>query len=524
MADDYFRRYLTGQQSLLDDALWAAQNGQSMTGVQPMAPTLRDRATDYLRETFPNTGWVQRQAPNVTGLLDWVPGVGNVVGVQEGGQQFDKGMAALNRGDYRGGAINTALGGLGVIGSMIPGGGKSGKAASEAGKIIQTVTNPKRLAYPGIYMDPRKLVDEAARRVAPEDPVMKRLFGVTRDDLYEIGGQGARQGNMEERPFRAGEKARGAAHAADVTGPENTQRLQDIIVEAKNRAPQLFKPMASWYVQDPLFQWYERNYGREIAEQMFSQINHLMGMASPGSEVLTEINRGTAANWLATQGRFDDFMKYGGMSMGSRGANYPEDMRAVLGHAYHKTAQALPMQNYLNAGGKIDMNSAKVPSYIPAGGVPETGFQTDWPVGDAHFSRLTGLPDVRGTKTEKGVEVTPGASATVPEMLVVGPWFKNQVAGPLGLAAVPGQGVLWGAGSGATGVTSPIGAPKLELLSQQIAKAANRMGVSPETARDLILSGKAHAGFARPDMLPWLAGAGAGGLLGLNFMSNDEQK
>jgi flavin-dependent dehydrogenase len=69
---------------------------------------------------------------------------------------------------------------------------------------------------------------------------------------------------------------------------------------------------------------------------------------------------------------------------------------------------------------------------------------------------------------------------------------------------------VWGAGSHATGVTSPIGAPKLELLSQQIAKAANRMGVSPEQARDMILTGKAHAGFVDPMLLGGLA-LGAGG-------------
>jgi hypothetical protein len=159
------------------------------------------------------------------------------------------------------------------------------------------------------------------------------------------------------------------------------------------------------------------------------------------------------------------------------------------------------------------MGSAKVPSYIHASGVPQTGFQTQWPVGDAHWSRLVGLPDVRGATTKKGVPSVPNASASVPEMTALGPWWKNEVAGPMNLEAVPAQAIVWGAGSGATGVTSPIGASKLELLSQQIDKAAKRMNVTPETARDMIIRGQAHAGFVDPKLAAALAAASGGGLL-----------
>ena len=61
------------------------------------------------------------------------------------------------------------------------------------------------------------------------------------------------------------------------------------------------------------------------------------------------------------------------------------------------------------------------------------------------------------------------------------------------MEAVPAQALLWGAGSGQTGVRTAIGAPKIELLSQQIMDASRRHGVSPETARDLILSGTLYA-------------------------------
>lgn len=377
-----------------------------------------------------------------------------------------------------------------------------------------TVMRPQRVAYPEIYQDPKQMVAEAASRVAPEDPLMKQLFGVTRDDLWEISQHGARPGTITDRPFNAAANPKGAGHAADVMNPRNTERLKSIIAEAQNY-PDLYKGMGSWYTMDPLFDKFKAVYGDQ-AGQAYNKFNTLTGMASPGSEVLTELNRGTGAYWLANQGRFDDFVKYGGLAEFRRGGDFPSDMRGIIGHPYHKTAQATPMGAFLQSG-NLDMGSAKVPSYIAASGVPETGFQTQWPVGDAHWSRLVGLPDVRGAATRKGVEVLPNASASVPEMTALGPWFRDKVAAPMGLQAVPAQAIIWGAGSGATGVTSPIGAPKLELLAQQVGKAAQRMGVTPEEALDLIIKGKAHAGAITPELAAILA-AGAGGVAGGNYL------
>jgi len=374
-----------------------------------------------------------------------------------------------------------------------------------------TVMRPQRLAYPEIYKNPKELVAEAAKRVAPEDPIMKQLFGVTRDDLWQMSQQGQRQGNITNRPFKAAAGAKGAAHAGEVTNPRNTQRLQNIIGEAE-QYPELYKGMGAWYTMDPLFKRFEQIYGPQQAIAEYNKFNALTGMASPGSEVLTEFNRGTAANWLANQGRFGDFQKFGGLAEFRRGADFPQDMRAIIGHPYHSTAHSGPMSKYVESGA-LDMGSVKVPSYIYASGVPQTGFQTQWPVGDAHWSRLVGLPDVRGATTKKGVPSVPNASASVPEMTALGPWWKNEVAGPMNLEAVPAQAIVWGAGSGATGVTSPIGASKLELLSQQIDKAAKRMNVTPETARDMIIRGQAHAGFVDPKLAAALAAASGGGLL-----------
>ena len=54
-------------------------------------------------------------------------------------------------------------------------------------KKLQTVKDPERMAYPGIYGNPAEIAAMAASRVAPEDPALKQLFGVTREDLYQMG-------------------------------------------------------------------------------------------------------------------------------------------------------------------------------------------------------------------------------------------------------------------------------------------------------------------------------------------------
>jgi len=354
----------------------------------------------------------------------------------------------------------------------------------------QTVTNPLRNAFPGIYKRPDIIAQEAAARVAPESPALKQLFGVTRDDLYEMGR--GRVGNVSGVLPGAAANPKGSRAAMDVMNPRNEQRLLDVLSEAE-KYPSLVKGMDPWYIMDPVYRRMEELMGPEKARVAYQRLNTLTGMASPGSDVLTEMNRGTAANYLATQGRFDDFINYAGKPIGARGADFPEDLRAVLGHPYHKTAQAIPMQQYLDTGA-VQMSSPKVPAYIQASGVPETGFQTDLPVGDAHWSRAVGLADTRGAATRKGQSVIPGASVSNPEMSTLAPWWKDKIAGEIGIESVPAQARAWGAFSPQTGVESPIGAPKIELLSMKIMEAANRLGVTPEQARDMVLKGEAYAG------------------------------
>ncbi len=351
----------------------------------------------------------------------------------------------------------------------------------------QTVTDPLRNAFPGIYKRPDVIAAEAAARVAPEGDAMKRLFGVTRDDLYEMGK--GRVGNQAGLLPGAAANPKGSKAATAVMNPRNEQRLLDVLSEAEKH-PALVRGMDPWYIMDPAYKRLEELVGPEEAVRKYRQLNTLTGMASPGSDVLTEMNRGTAANFLATQGRFNDFINYGG-KQGKPGT--PPDMSSVLGHPYHPTAQAFPMKQYLDTG-EIQMSSPKVPAYIQASGVPQTGFQTDLPVGDAHWSRAVGLADTRGAATRKGQSVVPGASVSNPEMSTLAPWWKDKIAGQVGLESVPAQARAWGAFSPQTGVESPIGAPKLELLSMKIMEAADRYGVSPEQARDMILKGEGYAG------------------------------
>ena len=366
----------------------------------------------------------------------------------------------------------------------------------------QTVNSPQRNAFPGIYKRPDVIAKEAAARVEPEDPSLKRLFGVTREDLFQMGKD--RVGNLPGTLPGAAAKPRGSDAAAKVMTSRNEQRILDVLGEAEKHHA-LIQGMDSWYIMDPAFQRMAQLIGKENAIREYDKMNHLMGMASPASEVMTEIPRGTAAYMMSTQGRFADFLKHAGKAEDKRTRSFPADIRNVPGHAYHKTAQAGPMDKYLTSG-EMTMKTPKVPLYIQSSGVPETGFQTATPVGDAHWSRGVGLADTRNRKMVKGREAIPGASVTNPEMTLLAPWWREQIAAKLGLEAGPAQARAWGTFAPQTGVDTPIGAGKLELLARNIMMTAHRLGVTPETARDMLLTGKAYAGKAEGGSIGYAKG------------------
>jgi len=349
-----------------------------------------------------------------------------------------------------------------------------------------SIDQPLRVANPGIYKDPRDIAREAELMVAPEHPALKNLFGVTRDDLYEIGGRGTRKGNIEPTIWMPGKPGKPNYAAEQAMNPANAQRMINALGEAETHAPNLVKGMDAWYVMDPMYQQMVKLVGPERAKIEYMKFNAIVPPFSAGSDVMTEINRGTTANMFATRGEYDTFRRLGGTAEKNRGADFPADMRDTKGHAYHGV-QADPVARWLATGahGYAD-DTVKIPLYAQASGVPEVGFQTRLPVPDAHFTRAAGIPDVRRNKSFNdfmaGSEYRP-----------FGSWFRESVAKPLGIEAVPAQGRMWGTFAPQTGVETAIGAPKLELISQAIWERAKRLGIDPKKLRDDVLLGKEHA-------------------------------
>jgi len=361
----------------------------------------------------------------------------------------------------------------------------------------------QRVFSPGIYRDPRIIAAEANARVAPEHPAMKQLFGVTRDDLYEISKQGTREGNITDPGLWAPGKTGAGNYAANaIMNPANAQRLIDNLTEAKN-FPALAKGMIPWYVMDPAFQRMVQLVGKDRAVAEYTRFNSMMTPFSASSDVMKEINRGTAARMMADRGEWDKFVKYGGMPVERRGADFPPEMAGVIPHLRHESTHTPAAGRYLATGAHgYGDDTVKIPLYTQASGVPETGFQTRFPVPDAHFTRASGMSDVRKN-------AGPGDFMGGSEWRTFSPWFRESVAKPVGIEAVPAQALMWGAFSPQTGVKTPIGAPKLELISQRIWERAHELGIDPKKLRDMVLTGKGHAA------LPFAAGAPLGaGMMG----------
>ena len=405
-------------------------------------------------------------------------------------------------------AAKIGAAGVGVGGALTGSDAQAGpgsaaeKALRAAGRFV---TNPERVLKPGIYQNPRQLAAQAAERVAPEHEALKQLFGVSRGDLYEIGGRGTRQGNIDPVLFDPVKNPKGSYAADAVMNPRNAQRQIDALAEAE-RFPGLIHGPDSWYVMDPMYQRMVQLVGPERAKAEYQKFNTVVPMFSPGSDVLTEINRGTGANMMITRGEWPAFLKYAGMREKDRGRGFPEALRDVQGHPFHKTSQAGSVErSYI---GDAPMMDPKVPLYIQASGVPETGFQTKLPVPDAHYTRSVGMSDVRKN-------ANPGESMSMSEYREVGPWYRENVASPLGIEAVPAQARQWTLYGPQTGVDTPLGAPKLEILAQKIWERAAKLGIDPRTLRDDVLTGKAHASWLLPALAPvGMMAAGMGGQSG----------
>jgi hypothetical protein len=365
-------------------------------------------------------------------------------------------------------------------------------------KAKPAVDNALRTAFPGVYSRPDEIAARAVENTAPESPLLKQLFGVTRDDLYEMS---KRTGNIPGVIPGAVANPKGSAAAESIMTRRNENRLIDVLAELRKQAPGMYRGMHAWYTMDPEYQRMVQLLGPEKGLAMYKRLNTFGGIESPNMPVPIEFQRASAANWLAEQGRWNDWEKYGGLKAAERAGVAPADMQALKGRVGHERASSA-QQRYLETG-EHGMESPKAPPYIDASSVPDIGFQTDVPVGDAHWSRGVGLADVR---TNKGF----AESVSTPEAQQLSPWWRERVAGKVGLQSVPAQAIVWGGFGPYTGVKTAVGAPKLELHAIEIGKTAKRLGVSPETARDLVLTGKAHAGRADPALLTALAAGGAG--------------
>ena len=214
--------------------------------------------------------------------------------------------------------------------------------------IERYVTDPQRSAYPGIYGDPREIAAQAAANVAPEHPALKELFGVTRDDLYGIGEQGTRKGNIEPNVWMPSKPTKGSYSADAIMNPANAQRQIDALSEAMKH-PDLAKGMLSWYVMDPAFRHMEQLVGREQAIKDYTRFNATTAPFSAGSNVNTEINRGTAANMMVARGEYPKFQRWAGTAEEDRSRRFPKELRDVLGHAYHDV-QSDPVARWLETG------------------------------------------------------------------------------------------------------------------------------------------------------------------------------
>ena len=373
-------------------------------------------------------------------------------------------------------------------------------------RVRQSVTDPLRQAAPGIYKDPREIAAQAEAQVTPESPLLQQVWGLSRQDIYDLAAR--RQGNVPGYiPGTAalGRGPEGSAAAERVRTPANARRLQNILGEGLERAPGMAQGMMPWYYQDPVYQRLRQIYDEPEALRRFHMINMLSTLHSPGIEVPGEIARGSAAYMLNEQGRYADWLRHGGDP-----SKAPLNLEGVPGHIYHSTSQAMPAQQFLERGAMMpdpEAGGVKTGPYGQASSIPQIGFQTNVPIGDVHWAGGIALPDVR-TSARYWKSVEPA------EIRQLAPWWRSEVAGPMGLEAVPAQGFQWGLLGPETGVKTGLGAPKLELQANQIGKAAERLGVSPETARDMWLMGKTQAGSVDPDLLKYLAGGAGAAALG----------
>ena len=392
----------------------------------------------------------------------------------------------------------------------------------------------KRIDDPTIFMDDVQRAKYAESRVAEESPLLKVLWGVDRGDLRDMALARPKSDLdvVSELGFTG--KERGAIASKPLVNDGNAERLVRAMRAAHEHAPELTKGMTGWYVQDPIAWRLKELLGDDEWMAAYDRINSIDAAYSPQSDVLKEMHRASIDRYLTDLGRRDEWVKHGNNKTPPKGLHplvysgsgsmghdvhtgMVEDYLArVIGHhpegiklrdealalkdagkKYSKTHAGRNDAGFKYEYGAYDTDAIKVPLYRLASGTPETGFTWQYPVGDAHYARATGLPDTRSLKKEREDGVSTGRmivnrdSMTRPEGADIMPWYRDKVAGELGMQSTPTQALQWGLFGPQTGVKTALGEGKLELRSKLIGKLAEDMGISPEEARDLWLLNEA---------------------------------
>ena len=372
-----------------------------------------------------------------------------------------------------------------------------------------TVRDPERITNPGIYLPPSDLISAVRAKFVPESPLLKRLWGEERDSLFEIS---LRAGNEPGLIPKGAARPQVIEHAEKVKTSANENRIIDAVSELRRQFPEAYRAFHGWYVMDPVHRRMVELVGEHEAFRRYLQLNGFMARESPNLAVPGEIKRGTAANMMAEQGRMDVWRESGGLGADERGVPELAAVPGRIGGRRIAQSQTDLMEMIRNGASIRDLVAVmghKDGVYSHASGVPATGFQTDLFVGDAHKVRSMGLADTR--PFAPGDSWDPERSITKSELQSLAPWHAN-IAEKLDMQPVPLQSTEWNLFGPQTGVKSPLGPGKLELFSEEIGRAAERRGVTPETARDMILLGQAHAGKIDPDLLNLLAIAAAPGV------------
>lgn len=371
----------------------------------------------------------------------------------------------------------------GVKGALWEGLGSSGEKFYEllsrgTRKSDITPVDANRAYAPGVYGPTDEVVRIADIRADPDSGAMGRVFGLDREELYDLH-QGRPRGT--DLGFEFGPRSKGAKHVSRITNPRNAQRLVDAMTEAR-KYPNLYKGSAAWYEMEPLFDRLKQLTSNP--EGKFRDLIDTTAVMSPRAAVVPELERGTHALMLRNQGRAEEFRPYGEIPSPQRPDDFPPELQGMPGSMAHKVHSTM-LENLDRTGGIIT-DQAKVPMYSKGHyGSPDIPYNTRMGAPDAHNARAIGLTDVRPAK--KG---DLGGNASRPEVYSMLDWFENKVAGASGHSGTDAQALLWNIFAPFTGVKTKIGKSKLELMSEGIERAALHNKIPIGEARDRVIMGE----------------------------------